>query len=109
MLKLRFKTAYKSITSFPETVLPDFTVITGVNGSGKSHLLEALGQGAVKVEGLETGEANIRLFTSKTLFPKKSVPADPVQLTRERSTRIAELLARMNGSWRQFSANLKSL
>lgn len=41
-MKIIIKEQYKSIKSQDEFELPDFCVLTGKNGSGKSHLLEAL-------------------------------------------------------------------
>jgi energy-coupling factor transporter ATP-binding protein EcfA2 len=41
-MKIKFEGTYKSITSFETEELPDFVVITGKNGSGKSQLLELL-------------------------------------------------------------------
>lgn len=53
-MKLKFINEYKSITSADKAViesldLPDFSVITGTNGSSKTHLLEAISNGAVQV------------------------------------------------------------
>lgn len=41
MMKLELNTPYKSLAPF-EKDLPDFVVLTGVNGAGKTHLLEAI-------------------------------------------------------------------
>ncbi|WP_219495086.1 AAA family ATPase [Proteus terrae] len=41
-MKIRVLQKYKSIPSGLEFDLPDFTILTGINGSGKSHLLEAM-------------------------------------------------------------------
>lgn len=43
-MQIRTPIEYKSIPKNFSTVLPSFTVLTGLNGSGKSHLLEALMQ-----------------------------------------------------------------
>ncbi len=44
-MKLKFVKKYKSIEEFNDVdKLPDFIVLTGVNGSGKTHLLEAIGE-----------------------------------------------------------------
>ncbi len=49
-MKLSFLRTHKSITSFPEINLPDFVVLTGVNGAGKSHLLEAIENGSMQID-----------------------------------------------------------
>jgi len=41
-LKIKFQTNYKAVSAFETPELPDFVVITGKNGSGKSQLLELI-------------------------------------------------------------------
>lgn len=41
-MKIQIKQAFKSLVANKEVELPDFCVLTGKNGSGKSHFLEAL-------------------------------------------------------------------
>jgi predicted ATPase len=41
MITIKIKKQYKSI-NLCEFELPDFSVLTGLNGSGKTHLLEAI-------------------------------------------------------------------
>lgn len=65
--------------------LPDFCIITGVNGSGKSHLLEAIQNGAISIDGVAANDAEIRLFNWTNLVPNTRGSADPVALSRERS------------------------
>lgn len=50
---LRYKQNHLSIQQFNSISLPDFTILTGVNGSGKSHLLEAIEQNKVIIEDLD--------------------------------------------------------
>lgn len=57
---LEFRSVYASIDQFSPVELADFTVLTGVNGSGKSHLLEAINKNNVVIKGLEN--AHIVLF-----------------------------------------------
>lgn len=51
-MKLVFVRDHLSISEFNPVELPDLTVLTGINGSGKTHLLDALNTGAVRLEGL---------------------------------------------------------
>lgn len=46
-MKLSFKQPHLSLTAFPDIEVPPFTVIVGLNGSGKSHLLQAIANGYV--------------------------------------------------------------
>ncbi|MBN8179979.1 ATP-binding protein [Roseibium aggregatum] len=48
-MKLTFENEYKSIPKGGEIDLPNFVVLSGVNGSGKSHFFEAIQQGSIKV------------------------------------------------------------
>jgi predicted ATPase len=47
-MKLSFVKPYKSITSIPNIEIPDFVVLTGVNGAGKTHLIEAIENGSIQ-------------------------------------------------------------
>lgn len=51
-MRLVFQKPYNSIEPFDPVDLPNFTVLTGVNGAGKTHLMEAIRDGQVAVEGL---------------------------------------------------------
>ena len=42
-MKIQIKKIYKSIRAIQDIDLPDFVVLTGKNGSGKSHFMEAMG------------------------------------------------------------------
>ena len=51
-MKLQFRSNYLSIYQFNPVELPDFAIITGLNGSGKTHLLNALKNGAVTADDI---------------------------------------------------------
>lgn len=56
-MKVNILQKHKSIPSGLEFDLPDFTILTGRNGSGKSHLLEAIAQShiaSVNMDGIIT-------------------------------------------------------
>ena len=72
MMKLTFNSPYLSIRSLPETTLPDFTVITGVNGSGKTHLLEAIQKGHVLADIAPDPVTQSRFFDWNTMVPNDS-------------------------------------
>ncbi len=46
-MKLSFKQPYLSISGFPDIELPPFAVVIGINGSGKSHFLQAIANGCI--------------------------------------------------------------
>lgn len=73
---LKFNSAYQSITSLEETEINDFAVITGLNGSGKTHLLNAIHNGQVNVEGIDLSEIifyNYNDFTIHNADPSTDV------------------------------------
>lgn len=51
-MRLAFKTPHLSIEQFNPVEIPNFVVLTGVNGSGKSHLVQAIENRSVVIEGL---------------------------------------------------------
>jgi predicted ATP-dependent endonuclease of OLD family len=85
-MKLSFLKIYKSITSFPEVKLPDFVVLTGVNGAGKSHLLEAIENGSMQIDNIEVNKKTrpIRRFDWTNLIPQDTGAFAPYQITQER-------------------------
>ena len=87
--QLEFRQAYKSITGLPSIVLPSFVVLTGVNGSGKTHLLEALQQGGV-VSSV-TPSHDIRLFNHSTIVPKDTGEFDPISIPQQRNNLFAQI------------------
>lgn len=66
---ISFTRPYKSITSINTIELPDITVITGTNGSGKSHLLQAISLGYVSTSETPDFRKQIRIFDWNTIVP----------------------------------------
>lgn len=97
-MKLSFVKSYKSLTSCPELELPDFVVLTGVNGAGKSHLLEAIENGCVQIDSivLDNQTNPIRLFNSMNLVPQDSGAFAPYQIAQER-----------DGLWNEISQSIR--
>lgn len=81
-ISLKFQSGYKSIESIDDIDLPDFTVITGLNGSGKSQLLESILQPQTGIQLLSDGNELMikKLVTHSTLVPNNSGAADPTSL-----------------------------
>lgn len=105
-MKLIFNKKYKSIDSFPTTELPDFTVITGLNGSGKTHLLEALENGSIKIDEIDAKNDEIRLFNWFTLVPNNDGKFD---LAENRKKYWNQLLPWINEAKQQHKNTLESL
>ncbi len=83
-LILTFKNTYLSIDEFDAIEIPDFVVLTGVNGSGKSHLLDAIEKRHVTIDGME--QANIVLFNYETFRLDNEPSFNAHQLSAERES-----------------------
>jgi len=83
-LQIQFKNKHISIEQFNAIETPDFVVLTGVNGSGKSHLLDAIDKRHVAISGME--QAHIVLFNYEN-FKLDNEPAfNAHQLSAERES-----------------------
>ena len=67
---LTLKKPYLSIVALPRTSLPAFTLLTGLNGTGKTHLLKAIEAGSVALDIAPSHKEDIRYFDWTTLAPK---------------------------------------
>ena len=96
-MKLSLIRSYKSINSFPEIELPNFVVLTGINGAGKSHLLEAIENGSVQIDNIAIDRQTrpIRRFDWTNLIPRDAGAFAPYQITQERY-----------GLWNQISQHI---
>lgn len=65
-MKLEFKKEYLSIDKFDPIELPDFTVLTGVNGAGKSHFLGAIVNQSIEISDTGILKPIITLFNYET-------------------------------------------
>jgi len=95
-MKLNFKEQYKSISDFNSVELKDFTVLTGVNGSGKSHLLEAIEQKKVVITNFEDSN-NIVYFNYETF-----------RLENEGAFNAQAIASEKEGAWTFFEQQIKA-
>jgi len=95
-VELEFKYDHLSIEQFNSVNMSNFSVLTGVNGSGKSHLLEAIKKKHVVFTGCE--EAKIVLFNYESFKLDEESPYNAEQLTQEREK-----------AWKDFNGSLLTL
>lgn len=98
---LNFRTPHLSITQFDPIEISDFAVLTGVNGSGKSHLLDAIEKRHVSIEGMDA--ANIVLFNYETFRLENESEFNGHQIAAERDGAWQYLQQQVLGnarSWR---------
>lgn len=88
-MKLSFNNPYRSIINFPLVELPDFTVITGVNGTGKTHLLRAIVDGAILTDVTQELEKEIKFFDWNMLTPNNAGEVQVNSLYQERDQFIS--------------------
>lgn len=55
-MNIKLNQPYLSINHFDPITLADFSILTGINGSGKTHLLKAIDIGIVEIEGIDKSE-----------------------------------------------------
>lgn len=110
-MKLFFLKTYKSISSFPEIELPNFVVLTGVNGAGKSHLLEAIENGSIQIDDITVNHQTrpIRRFDWANLIPQDTGAFAPYQITQERYGLWNEMSQRIKEFRPQISQALQQL
>ena len=95
MIKLSYKDQHKSITKFNPIELPQFTVLTGVNGAGKTHFLQAIAQGNVVIE--ETEDPHIVPFNYETF-----------RLENESAFNAQQLFSERQAAWKTFNERIKN-
>ena len=82
---LTFYSVYKSITSLPEIEVPNFVVLTGKNGSGKTHLLEAITKGHVKSNLVADVTTDVLMYDWNSIIPEDTGVFQPHQYLTKRS------------------------
>jgi len=90
-MKLNQIKTYKSIKSFGEIELPNFVIITGINGSGKTQLLEAINREFFSIN--HNSDFKSVLFDSKSFVIKnfRGVSALGLADSRAHSSRNASI------------------
>jgi ABC-type branched-subunit amino acid transport system ATPase component len=94
-MKLIYNSDYLSIKKFEPVHLPSLTVLTGLNGSGKSHLLDAIINDKARIEGINRNQ--IVFFNSSTFY-----------LDSEQSFNQASILAERQSINMMFQGELRT-
>lgn len=83
-MTLQYAQPHLSIIGFEPVDLPDLVVLTGVNGSGKSHLLEAIEAGKANIVGIPKNR--IVKFNYETFKLENEGESSAHQIAAERET-----------------------
>jgi energy-coupling factor transporter ATP-binding protein EcfA2 len=102
-MKLIYKEDYKSITKFNDVELENFTVLTGVNGSGKSHLLEAIKNKKLVIDNLDN--SHIVLFNFETFRLENEQQYNTTQLAQIRRQKNLLLMDMLNDLRNTINSN----
>ena len=112
-MKIKLSIPYKSIRVFDAIELPNFVVLTGVNGSGKSHFLQALENNHLTIEEFphNPNTRNIRRFEWSNMVPNDSgayagyqAKQERAQMWQQLSSLSASLLQPLQQLTAQYSA-----
>jgi len=108
-VRLQFIRPHASIVSAPIETLPDFTVITGLNGSGKTHFLQALHNQAIRLFGPENEPlTHVSLHDWLTLKPRTMSTANTQQLYQTSHQALSRLRAIQQGVVRHIRPYLEA-
>lgn len=99
-VKLIFQRPYLSLDRFEEVELPQFTILTGVNGSGKSHLFKSLKQGYTTLGGIPIDR--ISYFNNDTFRIDQQNPSVISKIEQRRKTAWEQFL---NGRYQEVRNN----
>ena len=91
-MDLQFRGAHLSITDAPGTSLPEFTVLTGVNGSGKTHFLRAIERKAIQLTEGASELKEVKFYDWNSLIPSNSSTVHSHQLYAPRDQLQAQIL-----------------
>lgn len=93
-MKINYAGDHLSITSFNEIEVPDFIVLTGVNGAGKSHFLDAIFQKRVLIDG--SNGHNVVKFNFESF-----------KLENEGAYSAQQISAERDAAWQYFETHVK--
>lgn len=92
-MKITFKEEYLSIKQLKEIETPEFIILTGKNGSGKSHLLQAIEKGKILINNLTQEQQRIVYFDFRDFY-----------LENEGEYSAENLKQLKNNTWNIFNA-----
>ncbi len=99
---IAFNTVHKSITNLSDATLPSLVVLTGKNGSGKTHLLEAIKNGSVKSSLASNIQTDVLLFDWNTIIPTDTGVFHPAQHQTQRSNWFQQIRLQQEASLKQI-------
>ncbi len=105
-MNIKFVQKHKSIASFDETKIKDFSIFLGVNGSGKTHLLKALQEGFITSDSIP--KEKISYFNLQTFLIKNQSPVTPGGLDEEKM-QAWNILLGQRATFESYDNNIKAI
>lgn len=105
-MKITIHKEYKSIRAPQEFELPDFVVLTGKNGSGKSHLMEVMSKPELAIIS-ENGEClpKVKYIAFNGLNPQVNSDGDYLDLTNKKKEAWNQLKNQLNELHTKYANN----
>ena len=94
-MQLNYTSEYKSLKSINSIELASFSIITGLNGVGKTQLLQAISNGSAQIEGIPP---NSILYYNNGTFQIKDA---------SRSARDERFQKHEKTAWSEFSQHFQ--
>jgi ABC-type cobalamin/Fe3+-siderophores transport system ATPase subunit len=109
-MKLSLQKTHQSLTTLYADELPNFAIITGPNGSGKTHLLRGIENGSILVDGVAKNiDAQARFFDSNSIVPASAGTFSSQTLRQLRANTIGQLTNFQNNVRAETNENIRGL
>lgn len=106
-MKITITNDYKSIKAPQEFTLPDFVLLTGKNGSGKSHLMEAMTKPDICVITEDERRLDkIKYIGFNGLNPQVNTDGDYITITNQRKSAWDQLKQQINELNKNYNGNI---
>lgn len=106
---LTFREAYKSIKSMDSISLPGLVIVTGINGSGKTHLLTAIKGGQVLSSIAIDPNSDIKIYDATNIVPLDTGVFDPYSHWAQRSSMFQAMQTHRDALFPGLKSVAKSL
>ena len=93
-MKLSLAEPFKSIKQFKEIEIPDFTVLTGKNGSGKTHILQAIqdsnphNTSSINIENLQRDKIKYFNFQTFLINSQSEINKQQIDVLKEQAWQL---------------------
>lgn len=84
-MKIKFLKNHKSIEKFQEKIINDFSILTGLNGSGKTHILEGIKNGSIQVDNINVNQISYFNFSSFLLQNQPAANATSISQLKKQA------------------------